>query len=384
MAVGLLYRRHHMSRGYIAIPVFVLIAFSILFFSHYFVYFSLAYFFSIASAFRRDALAATFFLLPSIFITSSILAHWSDNLVSRAVYFCSGLWLGVVLTLILTFLVAWGTWGTVRLFTHSPSRLIFGGAAVAFAAVYSAYGLWNAYHPRVRRLTVRIRNLPPAWRGRKVVQLTDVHLGYILRAGFAARLVAMANGEKPDLVAITGDLFDGGDGRLKEFIAPLNALRAPLGVYFVTGNHETYLGVERAYNALRTTRVQILADQRVEIDGLQLIGISYPERGHSLDLGRAVAGLPGYNPVLPSILLYHSPTHIAQAKEAGINLQLSGHAHHGQIFPIQFISRLVYGKYYHGLHVEGDYTLYASSGAGTWGPTMRTGNHPEIVVIRLQ
>jgi len=122
----------------------------------------------------------------------------------------------------------------------------------------------------------------------------------------------------------------------------------------------------------------------VEIDGLQLIGISYPERGHSLDMGRAVADLPGYNPALPSILLYHSPTHIAQAKEAGINLQLSGHAHHGQIFPIQFISRLVYGKYYHGLHVEGDYTLYASSGAGTWGPTMRTGNHPEIVVIRLE
>jgi len=373
-----------MSRGYIAIPVFVLIAFSILFFSHYFVYFSLAYFFSIASAARRDALAAILFLLPSIFIASSILAHWSDNLVSRAVYFFSGLWLGVGLTLILAFAIAWGIWGALNLFTHSPSPRIFGWAAVALAGVYSAYGLWNAYHPRVRRLTVRIKNLPPAWRGRKVVQLTDVHLGYILRAGFAARLVTMANAENPDLVAITGDLFDGGDGRLKEFVAPLNALRVPLGVYFVTGNHETYLGVERAYDALRTTQVQILADQRVEIDGLQLIGISYPERGHSLDMGRAVADLPGYNPALPSILLYHSPTHIAQAKEAGINLQLSGHAHHGQIFPIQFISRLVYGKYYHGLHVEGDYTLYASSGAGTWGPTMRTGNHPEIVVIRLE
>jgi predicted MPP superfamily phosphohydrolase len=120
------------------------------------------------------------------------------------------------------------------------------------------------------------------------------------------------------------------------------------------------------------------------IDGLQVIGISYPERGHSLDLAQAIAKLPDFNPALPSILLYHSPTHIAQAKAAGINLQLSGHAHHGQIFPIQFISRLVYGKYYHGLHVEGDYTLYASSGAGTWGPTIRTGNHPEIAVIRLE
>jgi predicted MPP superfamily phosphohydrolase len=373
-----------MSRGYIAIPVFVLIALSILFFSHYFVYFSLVHFFEITSAAHRDALAAMLLLLPSIFIASSILAHWGDNLLLRAVYFCSGLWLGVGLTLILTFAIAWGAWGTVKLFMPSPNRVIFGWAAVALAGVYSAYGVWNAYHPRVRRLTVRIKNLPPAWRGRKVVQLTDVHLGQILRSGFAARLVAMSNAESPDLVAITGDLFDGGDGTLEQFVAPLNALRAPLGTYFVTGNHETYLGVERTYAALRTTPLQILADQRVEIEGLQLIGISYPERGQSLDLRRKVAELAGFKPALPSILLYHSPTHIAQAEQVGINLQLSGHAHHGQIFPIQFISRLVYGKYYHGLHVEGDYTLYTSSGAGTWGPAMRTGNHPEIVVIRLE
>jgi hypothetical protein len=373
-----------MSRGYIAIPVFVLIAFSILFFSHYFVYFSLAYFFGISEPGPRDALAGILFFLPVSFIASSILAHWVDNFLSRTVYFCSALWLGVGLTLILTFAITWAAWGTTKVFTRSPSPAIFGWAAVALACLYSAYGLWNAYHPRARKLTVRIKNLPSAWRGRKVVQLTDVHLGHILRTGFASKLVAMANAENPDLAVITGDLFDGVDGNLADLIAPLNGLRAPLGIYFVTGNHETYLGVERAYAALRTTQVRILADQRVEIDGLQVIGISYPERGHSLDLGQAITKLPDFNPALPSILLYHSPTHIAQAKAAGINLQLSGHAHHGQILPIQFISRLVYGRYYHGMHVEGDYTLYASSGAGTWGPTMRTGNHPEIAVIRLE
>ena len=376
--------RNLMSRGYIAILVFTLIALSILFFSHYFIYFSLAYFFGIAAGAHRDALAGILFLLPTIFIASSILAHWTDNLFSRSVNFCSGLWLGVGLTLICTFAIAWGAWGTAELFTHSPNPLTFGWAAVTLACLYSAYGLWNAYHPRTRNLAVRIKNLPPAWRGRKVVQLSDVHLGYILRASFATRLVAMVNAENPDLVAITGDLFDGVDGKLADLIAPLNALRAPLGIYFVTGNHETYLGVERAYAALSTTRVRILADQMVVIDGLQLIGISYPERGHSRNLTQVIANLPRFSPALPSILLYHSPTHIAEVKAAGVSLQLSGHAHQGQIFPIQFISRLVYGRYYHGLHVEGDYTLYASSGAGTWGPTMRTGNHPEVAVINLE
>ncbi len=373
-----------MSRGYIVIPLFILVAISILFFSHYFIYFSLAHFFGIAAPGRRGALAAILFLLPASFIASSILAHRSGNFFARALYFCSGLWLGVGLTLILSFALAWVAWGATKLLTRSPGPAIFGWAAVALACLYSAYGLWNAYHPHVRSLTVRIKNLPPAWRGRKIVQLSDAHLGTILRSGFASRLVAMINAENPDLVAITGDLFDGADGKLEEVVAPLKALRAPMGIYFVTGNHETYLGVERAYAALRTTPVRILADEAVVIDCLQVIGVSYPERGDSKDFAQVVAKLRGLDPALPSILLYHSPTHIAEAKAAGVSLQLSGHAHHGQIFPIQFISRLVYGRYYQGLHVEGDYTLYVSSGAGTWGPTLRTGNHPEIAVIRFE
>ena len=164
---------------------------------------------------------------------------------------------------------------------------------------------------------------------------------------------------------------------------PLDDLRAPLGIYFVTGNHETYLSAERAYAALRTTPVRILNDEMVVIDGLQVIGIAYPERMFNKDLAQTIRKVLNFDPQLPSLLLYHSPARAEQAKSAGINLQLSGHTHQGQIFPIQLISRLIYGKYYHGLHVEGGYTIYTSSGTGTWGPTLRTGNHPEIAVITL-
>jgi hypothetical protein len=304
--------------------------------------------------------------------------------VSTVLYFSSGLWLGVGLTLITCFAVAWAAWGATKLFVHSPSQAGFGWAALALAGLYSGYGVWNAYHPRMNQIAVRIRNLPPEWRGRKIVQLSDVHLGHILRSGFLAGLVERINAQNPSIIFITGDLFDGSDGRLEELTLPLNGLRAPLGIYYVTGNHETYLGTERAYEALRKTPAKILNDERVVIDGLQIIGISYPEPGHSKDLAAVIRNLPGFDPRQPSILLYHSPTHIKQVKAAGINLQLSGHTHQGQIFPIQFISRLVYGKYYNGLHVEGEFTLYASSGAGTWGPTMRTGNDPEIAVLRLE
>jgi hypothetical protein len=196
--------------------------------------------------------------------------------------------------------------------------------------------------------------------------------------------VDKVNAQKPSMVLITGDLFDGALGNLEQKVAPLNRLEAPQGIYFVTGNHETYLGAHHALEALRTTPVKVLADECVVVDGLQIIGISYPERGHSLRFAEKIARLKGFNANQPSILLYHAPTQIEAAKAAGINLQLSGHVHQGQLFPLQFVTRLIYGKYHYGLHQEGDFTLYTTSGTGLWGPTMRTGNHPEIVVLELQ
>jgi hypothetical protein len=344
---------------------------------------SVLHFFGLAAFEHRTALALILFALPLSFIASSFLAHWNDGLLTRVLYVCSSLWLGVGLTLLTAFALAWTAEGVIRLFGRSPNLPWFGLVAVGLTLIYSAYGVWNAYHPRLVEIDVHIKNLPPGWQGKTLVQLSDVHLGRILGAKFLSRVVARVNAQNPAMVLITGDLFDGAVGNLEQLVAPLNRLIAPQGIYFVTGNHETYLGVERSCAALRTTPVQVLNDERVVIDGLQVIGISYPERGQALGFAEKMATLSGFDPARPSILLYHSPTQVAPAKAAGINLQLSGHVHQGQIFPIQFITRLMFGRYYHGLHVEGDYTLYTTSGTGLWGPTMRTGNHPEIVVIHL-
>ena len=372
------------SRGFILISLFILIALAVLFLGHYFVYVSVLHFFGLVAFEHRTALAVVLLALPLSFIASSFLAHWTDSHLTRVLYFCSTLWLGVGLTLVTAFGLAWAAWGFTRLLSPSPDPLWFGLTAVGLTILYSAYGVWNAYHPRLVSFTVRIKNLPPGWQGKTLVQLSDVHLGQVLGADFLARAVAKVNAQKPAMVLITGDLFDGADGNLEALVAPLNRLVAPQGIYFITGNHETYLGVQRSYAALQTTSVRVLADECVVIDGLQVIGINYPERGQTLGFAEKMAKLPGFDPALPSILLYHSPSQVAEAKAAGINLQLSGHVHQGQIFPLQFITRLIFGKYYHGLHTEGDFTLYTTSGTGLWGPTMRTGNHPEIAVIHLE
>jgi len=366
------------------IPLFLIAILSVLYFGHYFIYCSSVHFFSLTGKGSKAALALVLFLLPASFIASEILARRGDDGFTRVLFFSSSLWLGVGLTLMTTFALAWAAWGAAKLSAHRPSPAVFGFAAVALACLYSGYGVWNAYHPRIENVTVRIKNLPSEWRGKKVVQLSDVHLGHILGRAFLQRIVAKVNAEDPSIVFITGDLFDGMDGRLDELVGPLNDLRASLGIYFVTGNHETYLGTDRAYAALKKTKARILRDEMVVINGLQIIGVSHPERGFSKDIAEVMRRLPHFNPRRPSVLLYHNPTQIEPIKAAGVNLQLSGHTHKGQIFPIQFISRLIYQKYYNGLHVEGDYSIYTTSGAGTWGPTMRTGNHPEIAVIHLE
>jgi uncharacterized protein len=373
-----------MSRTSFSIPLFFLVALSVLYLCHYFIYFSVVHLLGVAVTRRKVALGVMLFLLPTSFVVSSILAHRSLSLFSRVFYFFSGLWLGVGLALIFFFALAWAAWGATRLVAHSPSPALFGWAALVLACGYSAYGVWNAHHLRTREIAVRIKNLPPEWQGKKVVQISDVHVGYIRGAEFLEEIVERANAQNPSAVFITGDLFDGSDGRLDELVAPLRNLRAPRGIYFVTGNHEVYLGAERAAAALQKTPVRILSDEMVVVEGLQIVGVSYPKRGFSKDVASVLRNLPNFRPQSPSILLYHNPAQTEQARAAGINLQLAGHTHQGQIFPMQFVTRLFYGRFYRGLHVEGDYTIYTSSGAGTWGPALRTGNRPEIVAIRLE
>ena len=140
--------------------VFILIALTILYFSHYFLFCSIVYFFNLSGVGHRLALGVILFLLPTSFILAEILARRSSNRLFVFFFFCSTLWLGIGLTLLTTFLLAWVAWGGARIFTHSPDPVWFGWAAVALAGLYSGYGVWNAYHPRTTQIRVKIRNLP--------------------------------------------------------------------------------------------------------------------------------------------------------------------------------------------------------------------------------
>ena len=364
--------------------VFFTVALTILYGGHYFLYRCVVFFFSITGKQSKRVLAAIFAVFPLGFFVSMFFLRQSENTFSWLFSMASFLWLAYGLSLILAFELAWITWGISRLLHRRPRLSVLGYSAILLALLYSAYGVWNAYNPRIENVTVKIKNLPLEWQGKKVIQITDLHLGSTIGSEFLQGVIDKINPQEPAAVFITGDLFEGGDGNLESYASLLDGIQSETGVYYVTGNHETYLGVQRALDAFTGTQIKVLDDEIAVVNGLQIIGISYPQRGDSKDMAAAIGGLAGYDRDKPSVLLYHSPTGIEDAKAAGINLQIAGHTHCGQLFPFQLITRWIFGKYYRGLHQEGDYAIYTSCGTGTWGPMMRTSSHPEITVFHLE
>jgi predicted MPP superfamily phosphohydrolase len=225
--------------------------------------------------------------------------------------------------------------------------------------------------------------------GFKIVQLTDIHVGPTIGRGFVEELVSKVAALAPDVIAITGDLVDGSVEALREHVAPLADLRAKQGVFFVTGNHEYYSGVDAWIAELRRIGVRVLRNERVELrgkdgaDAIDLAGIddaSAHGNGHGPDLEKAVRGR---DPNRPLVLLAHQPKQIADAERHGVALQLSGHTHGGQIWPFS-LAVLLQQPFVQGLHRRGDVQIYVSPGTGYWGPPMRVGTQCEITEITLR
>jgi predicted MPP superfamily phosphohydrolase len=245
-------------------------------------------------------------------------------------------------------------------------------ATVIYGIVHMATG------PIVRRVRIPLAKLPAVANGYTIVQLTDVHIGPILGDDFAAKVVSRVNALAPDLIVITGDLVDGRLEELRPHVEPLRGLKARDGVYAVTGNHEYYWNANPWLEHLRSLGIQILRNQHVTIhDAFELAGVD--DSSASEDVPRALAERDA---ALPVVLLAHHPRTIERAVAGGVDLQLSGHTHGGQLLPLGWLSRL-FEPHVAGLARFGSTWLYVSEGTGFWGPPMRIGTSPEIALLTL-
>jgi predicted MPP superfamily phosphohydrolase len=244
--------------------------------------------------------------------------------------------------------------------------------------------------PVVRRVPVTIPRLDRALNGLRIATFADGHLSATYGGRRFERLVELINEQRPDVVAIVGDLVDGSVEELRKDVAPLADLVSAQGVFFVTGNHEYFVDTLPWMRHLPTLGVEILRNERVPIRRgtatFDLAGIddriaeSFDVPGHGADLDAALDGRDDDTPV---VLLAHQPVMVEQAAAAGVDLQLSGHTHGGQLWPFDYAVRLDQPAV-EGLSRVGKTQIYVTSGAGYWGPPMRIGARPEIAVIELR
>lgn len=352
-----------------------------LFLAHWFIFHTVVSFWPLGPTGRMIA-GGVLFLLAISFVCAALPGFHHDNAAVRFGYRFAATWLGF---LNFVFWASWLCWiidlPLQWLSADSPAvREIIAGVLYGTAIFISFIGLANARNIRERRVNVTLPNLPEQWKGRTALLFSDVHLGHINQEGFASRVAGIAQRLNPDIIFIAGDLYDGAKIDAAHAAGPIFALRPPLGIYFAGGNHEEF-GEPVAYEtALRQGSIHVLHSERIVVDGIQVIGVSYTDSTHPLQLrtfleSLRLAGGP------PSILLNHVPSRLPIVEHAGVSLQLSGHTHGGQVFPFTWVTRRAFGKFTYGLQRFGNLQVLTSSGVGTWGPPMRVGTAPEVILI---
>ncbi len=298
---------------------------------------------------------------------------------------CLYLFLGLVPVWLLSILLWFVLWrrehgrGARRALNRVASPLV-----VAVTVALVGYGAWEATRLEVTRVEASSPDLPPELDGTRVALVTDIHAGAVRSADFTRQVVDLVNAEQPDLVAISGDLVDGPAERYGPEIAPLADLRAPLGVYVVTGNHEMYRDTANWIEEFRSLGLTVLENESttLAVDGTRftLAGVHDREGTGRFapDYDAALDGGAGY-----VLLLAHQPVQAESVQGRGVDLQLSGHTHGGQMWPLTYLVPLQQ-PVVDGLEDVGDVPVLTSRGAGAWGPAVRVGAPPEVPVVTLR
>ncbi len=368
-------------------PVFgIFVIQVILLLVHWFLFHTWLEFWDAPGAITVLALRIVLLALAFSFVVAALLSFKFSNPPVIALYRFAAAWLGFVIYLFLAACLswlAWYLWAATRISTDPmAARPWIAGTLSALAIAAGFYGMLNARGIRTRKISVELPGLPETWRGRRAILMSDIHLGHVNGVDFSKRIVAMTNALKPDVVFIPGDLFDGTEVDLDHLVTPFRDLHAPFGVFFTTGNHEEFSGAGEKVRAIANAGIRVLQSEKLTVDGLHIAGVPWGDSLSPIRL-KTVLEQMQFDPGEASILLNHMPSRLPIVERAGVSLQLSGHTHGGQVFPFTWMTRRVFGRFTHGLHRFGALLVYTSTGAGTWGPPMRVGTDPEIVLIEF-
>lgn len=319
----------------------------------------------------------TVFMIAGIAITSN-----AQTAFANIIYIAASIVMGFLLYLLLAVLVV----DMINFFTKAAPRLL-GILALSLAVFVTSVGIINAQYRRISKVEILMKGLTNTI---TVAHLSDIHIGHFWGPKTLQKIVDKTNAQNPDVIFITGDLFDGKIRLNSKSLEPLKHLGAP--VYFVEGNHDGYSGAKEIKQKLREIGVAVLENEVTHFNQIQIIGLNHMRADNGDQKMAEKRKRPSIRSVLdelnlfpgkPTVLLHHSPDGIEFANQHGVDLYLAGHTHNGQLFPFNFVVKMIY-KYNKGL---GDYNgtqIYTSQGVGTFGPPMRVGTKSEIVILNLK
>lgn len=337
-----------------------------------------------------------FWILAASFVAGRILERFYLSTASDILVWTGSFWLAAMLYFFLAVVVI----DLLRLVNHflpflpalvtsnyeKFKLMLFSGITIAVVITIFA-GHINTLYPVVRSLNVHIPKEANGMKRLNAVVLSDIHLGTLIGNGHFEKIVQQVQALNPDIILLAGDVVDEDlEPVLRQNIGEtLRQLKAPLGVYAVMGNHEYIGGAEPAYNYLKQHGLEIIRDSVIKIkDSFYIIGREDRDKPRFAGRERLplkeLVGKADAN--YPLILLDHQPYYLEEAAALGVDLQFSGHTHHGQLWPLNYITSAIY-TISRGYGKVGNMHVFVSNGVGTWGPPVRTGSRPEIIQMHI-
>lgn len=375
--------------------IFFIIFFTLYFLVHFYLFRRLKR----ISAFLPRPVAVTlyvlfFFFSGSYIFARSLLRGW-DYPLYDAVLNAGALWFAILLYTILGLLLS----GLLRRFikhtayykdviipAYSKYARLNLYALALFVCGWVGYGYYNANNLQVTRFEVTLPKKMGAGQPLSLLFFSDSHFTPIMDASLAKKIADISIELKPDAIVMAGDVVDDQNHHLRRhgIAAEVKQFRSRYGVFAAPGNHEYIAGIDSALSYLRESGITVLRDSgTVLANTLRLIGRDDSSKFRSSGVHRLPLGaLVNKQDTLPVLLLDHQPFKLKDVAQSGVNLQLSGHTHNGQMFPFNLVTNLIYEVSY-GYKQIGDFGIYVSSGAGTWGPPVRTGSPAEVVYLKI-
>lgn len=340
----------------------------------------------------RSWFIVVFWTVGSLFIAGSVLERIATSAFSEWIYRIGAFWLAFMLYLVLAAVLIDFVRIVDYFFRFLPPftpiiRFRLGMIVISMVSIVVIFGYINALWINVKEIPLTIHKKVSGSAEVKILMASDIHLGALVGERREKNLLKIIRTQKPDLVLLCGDLVDGEIAPVlrKNLGRHIQEIRIPLGVYAITGNHEYIGGIEKTLPYLKSINIKVLLDESVTLEnGIQLIG----RNDHSSGIGQ-LAPKPlaelilKIDPDKPVIVMNHQPFNLNEAAEARVDLHLSGHTHNGQLWPFNYLTEAIFELSW-GLMKKENTNFYVSSGFGTWGPPVRTGNRPEVVVFKLK